>query len=68
MALENEYKRTDFSVLSKIKESLRQKLHRERKSATMGLKIELGFDDLDMLAAAGKPANRKRNLENNEDI
>ena len=67
MTLENEYKRTDFSVLSKVKESLRQKLREERKATSMGVKIELGFDDLDMLAAAGKPSNRKRDSENPED-
>lgn len=64
MVLENEYKKTDFSVLSKVKESLRQKLHKERKANFTGYKVELGFDDLDMLAAAGKPVNRKRDLEN----
>ena len=64
MVLENEYKKTDFSVLSKVKESLRRKLHKERKANLTGYKVELGFDDLDMLAAAGKPVNRKRDLEN----
>lgn len=68
MLLENEYKRTDFSVLSKVKESLRQKLHRERKAALMGVKVELGFDDLDMITAAGKPTTRKRDSENLENI
>ena len=67
MTLENEYKRTDFSVLSKVKESLRQKLREERKATSMGVKIELGFDDLDMLAAAGKPSSRKRDSETPED-
>ena len=55
MDIEREYNAVDFSRFSKVKESLRARLHQERQKAApspLG-KIELGFEDLDYVAAAG---------------
>ena len=63
MSMEREYSAVDFSGFSKVKESLRQKLHQERQKAAPAAlgRVELGFDDLDCIAAAGMgtpPPNR----------
>lgn len=57
MNLEQEYKAIDFSRFSMVKETLRAKLHEERKQAARftGVKHELSFDELDYAVAAGNP-------------
>ena len=50
MAIKNDYQSMDFSQFSKVKESLRQRLHKERL-----WNQKLDWDDLDALAAAGTP-------------
>ena len=56
MDIEREFTETDFSPLSSIKESLFERLLKERKK-----RVELFEDDLDFLAAAG---SRTKNLKN----
>ena len=56
MDIEREFCETDFSPLSSIKESLFERLLKERKK-----RVELFEDDLDFLAAAG---SRTKNLKN----
>ena len=55
MDMEREYSAVDFSRFSKVKESLRARLRQERQKAVSSPlgRIELGFDDLDYVAAAG---------------
>ena len=55
MDIEREYNAVDFSRFSKVKESLRARLHQERQKAVsypLG-RVELDLDDLDYVAAAG---------------
>ena len=54
MIIEREYKDLDFSRFSKIKESLRTKLHAARCQAPAHGK-RLSLEDLDYVAAAGAP-------------
>ncbi|MBQ7703908.1 MAG: hypothetical protein IJT73_00545 [Selenomonadaceae bacterium] len=55
MDIEREFTETDFSPLSSIKESLFERLLKERTK-----RVELFEDDLDFLAAAG---NAKKNFD-----
>ena len=55
MDIEREFCETDFSPLSSIKESLFERLLKERTK-----RVELFEDDLDFLAAAG---NGKKNFD-----
>ncbi len=48
MSIQNELTNTDFSHLSKVKNSLKAHLHEMRKQ-----KRELSWEELDELAAAG---------------
>ncbi len=56
MSIEREYGAVDFSRLSKVKDSLRDKLHHIRRQAPSGLNNKkLSLEDLDYVAAAGTP-------------
>lgn len=56
MSIEREYRDLDFSRFSKIKESLRTKLHDIRCQApTHRDSRKLSLEDLDYVAAAGTP-------------
>ncbi len=56
MIIEREYKDLDFSRFSKIKESLRTKLHDVRCQAPAHKdRRKLSLEDLDYVAAAGTP-------------
>ena len=54
MTIEQELQNMDFSHLSKVKESLRGRLHEELSGRT-----ELSLDELDQVAAAGNQAGSK---------
>ena len=55
MSIEQKYSDVDFSRFSKVKESLRARLHQERRNAAPSPwgRTELSLDDLDYVAAAG---------------
>lgn len=56
MSIEREYGAVDFSQLSKVKDSLRTKLHDIRRQAPAGPdNKKLSLEDLDYVAAAGTP-------------
>ena len=63
MSIEREYAAVDFSRFSKVKESLRTKLHQARRDAAPSRlgRVKLDMEDLDYVAAAGTgtpPASR----------
>ena len=51
MTMENDYRTIDFSGFSKVRESLKDKLHEVR--AQKAGRVELSWDELDYAAAAG---------------
>ena len=54
MTIEDRFAQTDFSQLSKIKDSLLLRLKLRRRA----INEEMSLEDLDMVAAAGNPISR----------
>lgn len=71
MSIEQEYKSIDFPQFSKVKESLRQRLHAVRRqnmaAQPIGIinmpKRELNWDELDYMAAAGTAQHKPEDFD-----
>lgn len=68
MSIQQAYEEMDFSQFSQVKETLRQRIHEKinQTPTLFGIRRELEWEELDQLAAAGRPM-RKEDSDTNED-
>ncbi|MCR5833938.1 MAG: hypothetical protein K6G55_04730 [Selenomonadaceae bacterium] len=65
MMLEERFMETDFSQMSRVKNSLLMRLKLRRRAINEEMNEQMSFEELDEIAAAGNPNLQKKDDKDN---